>query len=180
MSIMKKFRNKVTARSVALAAVGALVLSGPSGPAVAGATEASIINVGGAVSESTSAVQGMENITVIDEDTIRIETPDGPMIASFDKKSGISSVQSPNGEVMEFDLSNIRGKVGGDQGVSPLFDMGGVPCSMILWTIDAIHAGGWAAAAVILVGQGAAGAAILAAVWGLGTSGFLALVGTQC
>lgn len=180
MSIMKKFRNKVAARSVVLAAVGALVLSGASGHTVAGATEASIINVGGAVSESASVVQGVENVTAIDGDTIQIETPDGPMIASFDKESGISSVQSPNGEVTEFDLSNIRGIVGGEQAVSPLFDMGGVPCSMILWTIDAIHAGGWAAAAVILSAQGAAGAAILAAVWGLGTSGFLALVGTQC
>lgn len=118
-------------------------------------------------------------ITRIDENTISIDSPEGTYTATFDKSTGMSRVVTPNGEVQEFSLQATN-PISDGPVVTPLFDWSGVPCSMILWTVDAIHAGGWAAAASILALQGAAGAAILAAVYGLGTSGFLALVGTQC
>ena len=105
---------------------------------------------------------------------LTVRTPQGDMRVRFDSTSGTSTVIGPDGLELQYQLS------GASTSALTGFDWSGVPCSMLLWIVGIIHSGGWAAAIPLILETGAVGAAIVAAIWGLGVDGFLALVGSQC
>lgn len=53
-------------------------------------------------------------------------------------------------------------------------------CTMLLWAVDVVHGAAWSEAVKIISKAGWQGKALAAAMWALGSSGFLAAVSSKC
>lgn len=97
---------------------------------------------------------------------------------SFNAKTGQSTLTDETGETHVIQVVPPKAKQGEvsvrSGGVS------GFACTMLLWAVDLVHSGGWAHATKIVSKAGLHGKALAVAMWGLGSSGFLAAVSSQC
>lgn len=97
---------------------------------------------------------------------------------SFNAETGQSTLIDETGEVHVIQVFPPKAKQGGvsvqSGGVS------GFACTMLLWAVDLVHSAGWSSATKIVSKAGFQGKALALAMWGLGSSGFLAAVSTKC
>lgn len=97
---------------------------------------------------------------------------------SFNAETGQSTLTDETGEthvIQVFPPKAKQGEVSVRSG-----GVSGFACTMLLWAVDLVHSGGWAAATKIVSKAGLQGKALALAMWGLGSSGFLAAVSSKC
>lgn len=106
----------------------------------------------------------------IDDHTAVVETSQGSVTAVADVDSDEVVVTSENGQTTSYPLPNGEGEE----------TYAGVSCSMLIWAVDIIRGAGWTAGIAAVAATGPAGAVLLATMYAMGSSAFLAWVGTKC
>ncbi|MFS0276174.1 hypothetical protein ACL1C8_11470 [Corynebacterium striatum] len=97
---------------------------------------------------------------------------------SFNAETGQSTLTDETGETRVIQVLPPAAKEGEISVRSG--GIGGFACTMLLWAVDLVHSGGWTYATKIVSRAGLHGKALALAMWGLGSSGFLAAVSSKC
>lgn len=143
------------------------------------ATPVAAATPAGTAAPSTHASASQETtVTQLPDGGIRVEGKEGTYEAHFDTTSGRATVTDQNGQTENFQFpapTQTKGEKTGQ-----VHAASNVACSMLIWAADLVRGVGWAQAIATIVATGPTGAAVLAIMYALGTSAFLAYVGTKC
>ena len=161
-------RTKLTALSLALAIPFAGTGTANAEPTPSADSIQSPLTHGEETPETT--VTHLENGEVIFHENGR------EIRGSFNAETGQSTLTDETGETRVIQVLPPAAKEGE---VVRSGGIGGFTCTMLIWAVDLVHSGGWSYATKVVSSwiprQGFA-----LAMWGLGSSGFLAAVSSKC
>lgn len=160
-------RNKV----IAFALILPLSATGTDTASASQVTSLHPENLENVVSEYN---EGDVHIDNLEDGGIAFREGNEEVIAYYNKDTGFSTLIDSDGNEHYYPVFNGGGAAFRDGGIKSF------SCTMLLWAIDVVRGEGWARAINIISKAGWQGKAIAAAMWTLGSSGFLAAVSSKC
>ncbi len=122
-------------------------------------------------SKPVSPVAPEQRAVPTGEGRAKVHTKDGNITAVIDKTKQVVVITEPDGKTLT---------VPAPVETTGIATYGGTTCSMLIWAADLVRMVGWEEAIAAVAATGPVGATVLVTMYAIGSSAFLAWVGSRC